>query len=253
MIAYIDMFKDRFGVESICRVLGATDRGFITSRGYRAAKTRPASQRAQRDAALVPVVKELHRANYGVYGVRKMWHAMARAGWNVGRDQVARLMRLAGISGVVRGRKPHTTIPPKVPDHRPDLVKRNFQVGAPTQLWVADITYGRTTSGLCYTAFITDAVCRRIRGWARRTTVRTDALPLEALEHALLSAKDQALDGLVHHSDRGSQYVSIRYTDHLANAGLAASVGTAGDAYDNALAETVNGLYKTELIYARPA
>lgn len=253
MTAYIDMFKDRFGVESICRVLGATGRGFITSRGYRAAKTRPASQRAQRDAALVPVVKELHRANYGVYGVRKMWHAMARAGWNVGRDQVARLMRLAGISGVVRGRKPHTTIPAKVPDHRPDLVKRNFQVDAPNQLWVADITYVRTTSGFCYTAFITDAFCRKIVGWSTRTTMRTDALPLEALEHALLSAKDQALDGLVHHSDRGSQYVSIRYTDHLANAGLAASVGTAGDAYDNALAETVNGLYKTELIYARPA
>lgn len=126
---------------------------------------------------------------------------MARAGWNVGRDQVARLMRLAGISGVVRGRKPHTTIPATVPDHRPDLVKRNFQVDAPNQLWVADITYVRTASGLCYTAFITDAFCRKIVGWSTRTTRCTDALPLEALEHALLSAKDQALDGLVRHSD----------------------------------------------------
>lgn len=253
MIRYIDMFRDRFGVEPICRVLSATDRGFITSRGYRAAKTRPASQRAQRDAALIPVVKDLHQANYGVYGVRKMWHAMTRAGWDVGRDQVARLMRFAGISGVVRGRKPRTTVSAKVPDHRPDLVNRNFKVHAPHQLWVADITYVRTTSGFCYTAFVTDAFSRKIVGWSTRTTMRTDALPLEALEHALLSAKDQALEGLVHHSDRGSQYVSIRYTEHLARAGLTASVGTAGDAYDNALAETVNGLYKTELIYARPA
>jgi len=253
MIAYIDMFRDRFGVESICHVLGATDRGFITARGYRAAKARPASERSRRDAALIPVVKELHQANYGVYGVRKMWHAMTRAGWDVGRDQVARLMRLAGIRGVVRGRKPRTTSPAKVPDHRPDLVNRNFKVNAPHQLWVADITYVRTTSGFCYTAFVTDAFSRKIVGWATRTTLHTDALPLEALEHALLSAKDQALEGLVHHSDRGSQYVSIRYTEHLARAGLTASVGTAGDAYDNALAETVNGLYKTELIYARPA
>src|SRR5699024_9634831 len=253
MIAYIDMFRDRFGGVLICRVLGATDRGFITSRGYRAAKSRPSSARSRRDAALIPVVKELHQANYGVSGVRKMWHAMVRAGWDVGRDQVARLMRLAGTSGVVRGRKPRTTVPAKVPDHRPDLVNRDFGVTAPNRLWVADITYVRTSTRFCYTAFVTDAFSRKIVGWSTRTTMRTDALPLEALEHALLSAKDQALDGLVHHSDRGSQYVSIRYTEQLARAGLAASVGTAGDAYDNALAETVNGLYKTELIYARPA
>lgn len=141
----------------------------------------------------------------------------------------------------------------KVPDHRPDLVNRNFRVNAPNQLWVADITYVRTISGFYYTAFITDAFSRKIAGWATRTTMRTDALLLEALEHALFSAKDQAVNGLVHHSDRRSQYVSIRYTEHLAHAGLMASVGTAGDAYDNALAETVNGLYKAELIYARPA
>ena len=178
---------------------------------------------------------------------------MTRAGWEVGRDQVAWLMRLAGIRGVTRGRKPHTTVAAKVPDHRPDLVNRNFKVNAPHQLWVADITYVRTTSGFCYTAFVTDAFSRKIVGWSTRTTMRTDALPLEALEDALLSAKDQALEGLVHHSDRGSQYVSIRYTEHLARAGLTACVGTAGDAYDNALAETVNGLYKTELFYDRPA
>src|SRR5699024_2580842 len=162
----------------------------------------------------------------------------------------------AGISGVVRGRKPRTTISTKEPDDRLDLVNRNFKVRRPNRLWVADITYVRTTNGFCYTAFITDTYSRRIVGWATRSTMRTDALPLEALEHALIAAKDQALgnlDGLIHHSDRGSQYVSIRYTEHLAKAGINASVGSAGDAYDNALAETVNGLYKTELIYARPA
>jgi len=162
-------------------------------------------------------------------------------------------MRLAGVAGVVRGRKPHTTIAAQVPDHRPDLVNRDFAVNAPNRLWVADITYVRTTSGFCYTAFVTDAFSRKIMGWSTRTTMGTDALALEALEHALLSAKDQALDGLVHHSDRGLQYVSIRYTELLARSGLTASVGAAGDAYDNALAETVNGLYKTELISARPA
>ena len=242
MIAYIDMFRDRFGVESICRVVGVTDGGFITSRGYRAAKTRPASDRSRRDAVLIPVVKELCQANYGVYGVCKMWHAMVRASWEVGRDQVARLMRLSGLHGVVRGRKPRTTIAAKVPDHRPDLVNRDFGVTAPNRLWVADISYGRPTSGFCYTAFVADAFCRKIVGWSTRTVMRTDALPLEALEHALLSAKDQALDGLVHHSDCGPQHVSIGYTEHLATAGLTASVGTARDAYDNALAETVNGI-----------
>ncbi|MDN6535111.1 MAG: IS3 family transposase, partial [Yaniella sp.] len=220
MNAYIDMFRDRFGVESICRVLGATDRGFITSRGYRAAKARPASDRSRRDTALIPVIKELHQANYGVYGVRKMWHAMRRAGWEVGRDQVARLMRLAGLSGVVRGRKPRTAIAAKVPDQRPDLVNRDFGVTAPNRLWVADITYVRTTSGFCYTAFVTDAFSRKIVGWSTRTTMRTDALPLEALEHALLSAKDQALDGLVHHSDRGSQGGFNWSSQHLEHGGV---------------------------------
>lgn len=256
MIRYIDLYRDQFGVEAICRVLSASERGFITSRGYRAAKTRPASNRQVRDAALIPVLKDIHKANYGVYGVRKMWHAMSRAGWMIGRDQCARLMRKAGISGTVRGRKPRTTISVKHPYDRLDLVDRNFRSAAPNRLWVADITYVRTTAGFCYTAFITDTFSRRIVGWATRSTMSTDALPLEALEHALIAANDQtlgSLDGLVHHSDRGSQYVSIRYTEHLKDAGINASVGSAGDAYDNALAETVNGLYKTELIYASPA
>lgn len=253
MISYIDMYRDRFGVEPICRVLSATASGFITSRGYRAAKTRPVSDRALRDELLIPVLEELHAEHYSVYGVRKMWHVLRRQGWQIGRDQCARLMRQAGLFGVTRGRKPQTTTASLVPDTRPDLVERDFTAVAPNRLWVADITYVRTTSGFCYTAFVTDVFTRKIVGWATRSTMRTEALPLEALEHAIVTAKERALDGLVHHSDRGSQYVSIRYTEHLAEAGIKASVGSRGDSYDNALAETVNGLYKTELIYARPA
>lgn len=132
---------------------------------------------------------------------------MRRQGWDIGRDQCARLMRNAGLRGVVRGRKPHTTQASPVPDHRPDLVERNFQASGPNRLWVADITYVRTTSGFCYTAFVIDAFSRRIAGWATRATMRTEDLPLEALEHALIAAKHQATTGLVHHSDRGSQAV----------------------------------------------
>jgi len=253
MIAYIDMYRDQFGVELICRTLGATEGGFLTSRGYRAAKTRPASDRHLRDAALIPVIERIHAENYGVYGARKIWHAMRREGWVIGRDQVARLMRKTGLAGVIRGRAPRTTIPSRVPDDRPDLVERRFVADRPNRLWVADITYVRTTAGFCYTAFVTDVFSRRIVGWATRSTMRTEDLPLEALEHALVSAKDQAIDGLVHHSDRGSQYVSIRYSERLAEARITGSVGTVGDSYDNALAEAVNGLYKAELIHARPA
>lgn len=253
MIAYIDMYRDQFGVELICRTLGATEGGFLTSRGYRAAKTRPASDRHLRDAALTPVIERIHAENYGVYGARKIWHAMRREGWVIGRDQVARLMRKTGLAGVIRGRTPRTTIPSRVPDDRPDLVERRFVADRPNRLWVADITYVRTTAGFCYTAFVTDVFDRKIVGWATRSTMRTEDLPLEALEHALVSAKDHAIDGLVHHSDRGSQYVSIRYSERLAEAGITGSVGTVGDSYDNALAEAVNGLYKAELIHARPA
>ncbi|MFI6428611.1 IS3 family transposase [Promicromonospora sp. NPDC050880] len=195
MIAYIDTYRDQFGVELICRTLGATERGFITSRGYRAAKQRPVSTRALRDQALLPQIRKVHAENYGVYGARKVWHAMRRQGWDIGRDQCARLMRLAGLHGVIRGRKPRTTQPAPVADHRPDLVERNFHAPGPNRLWVADITYVRTTAGFCYTAFVTDVFSRRIAGWATRATMRTEALPLEALEHALVSAKDQALAG----------------------------------------------------------
>lgn len=253
MIRFIDEHRDQFGVEAICRTLGATECGFITSRGYRAAKTRPASARALRDELLIEEIVRIHQENYGVYGARKMWHAMRRAGWAVGRDQVARLMRTAGLHGVRRGRKPFTTVPSRRPDLRPDLVERDFTAVAPNRLWVADITYVRTLAGFCYTAFVTDVCTRRIVGWAVSSSLHTDRLPLLALEHALVStgASRSPHGGLVHHSDRGAQYVSLAYSDALIAAGVAASVGTVGDSYDNALAETVNGLYKAELIHTK--
>lgn len=252
MIAYVDMYRDQFGVELICRTLAAREGGFMTSRGYRAAKTRPASERQIRDRELTVVIKDLHARNYGVYGVRKMWHAMRRSGWKIGRDQVARLMRQAGISGVVRGRKPRTTVPGRTPDERPDLVMRDFKAPAPNRLWVADITYARTSYGCVYTAFVIDAYSRRIAGWATRSSMTTHALSLEALEHALNTASTGIAE-LVHHSDRGSRYVAIAYTERLITAGITPSGGIVGDSYDNALAETVNGLYKAELIYSQPA
>ena len=233
MIRFIDEHRDQFGVEAICRVLSATECGFITSRGYRAAKTRPASTRALRDEVLLPELRRIHAENYSVYGVRKMHHAMRRAGWDVGRDQVARLMRGAGLHGVRRGRKPVTTRPAQMPDARPDLVERRFTAEQPNRLWVADITYVRILAGFCYVAFITDVCTRKIVGWAVAATLHTDGLPLLALEHALLtSGAVRSQSGLIHHSDRGAQYVSLAYSDALITAGAAASVGSTGDSYD---------------------
>ena len=254
MIRFIDMNRDHFGVEAICRVMRETECGFITSRAYRAAKTRPASARAVRDQELIPEIERVHEQNYSVYGARKMWHAMRRAGWDLGRDQVARLMRRAGLCGVRRGRKPVTTRAAAMEDHRPDLVQRDFTAAAPHQLWVADITYVRIATGFCYVAFITDVCTRKIVGWAVASTLHTERLPLLALEHALLTTGARRnSSGLTHHSDRGSQYVSLAYSDALIAAGVTASVGTVGDSYDNTLAESVNGLYKTEIIYSRRA
>ncbi|TCJ91382.1 integrase-like protein [Dermacoccus sp. SAI-028] len=202
------------GVESICRVLRATDCGFIppqaggapTSRGYRAAKTRPRCARAIRDDVLVEEVKRLHAQNYGVYGHRKMWHAMRRRGWMIGRDQTARLMKVAGLHGVRRGRRPFTTVGSKLPDHRPDLVERDFHAMAPNELWVADITYVRTVGGFAYTAFITDACTRKIVGWSVASSLTTQALPLIALQQAITTTPAARQGGrLVHHSDRGVQ------------------------------------------------
>lgn len=252
MIAFIDSYRDHFSVECLCRVMNEhTEGGFLTPRGYRLAKSRPTSARSLRDDQLFAEIARIHAENYGVYGVRKMWHAMVRAGWEIGRDQTARLMKLADVSGVRRGRPPITTRPSPAPDSRPDLVQRNFHADGPNRLWVADITYVRTRAGFVYTAFVTDVFSRMIVGWSTRSTLRTEDLPLEALDQAISQAKGN-LASLVHHADHGSQYVSIAYGNMLADHGIASSTGTVGDSYDNALAETVNGLYKTELIYSQP-
>ena len=251
MIRLIEVFKDQFGVEPICAVLGSAERGFITSRGYRAAKKRPASARALRDGILIGELRRIHEQNYSVYGVRKMHAAMLRAGWIVGRDQIARLMRKAKLRGITRGRTVVTTTPAAQAVGRfPDLVKRQFTADAPNQLWVADITYVATWSGFAYVAFVTDACTRKIVGWNVSSRLTTEMLPLQALEMASWATTDD-LTGLVHHSDHGSQYLSIRYSDRLADLGIQPSTGSVGDSYDNALAESVNGLFKTELIKPR--
>ena len=250
MISFIDVFKDRFGVERICVTLGATEGGFITSRGYRAAKKRPASARSVRDELLIGEVGRLHEVNYSVYGVRKMHAAMRRAGWEIGRDQVGRLMRKAGLRGMTRGKTVRTTLSSKLDVKFPDLVKRNFTATRPNQLWAADITFVPTWAGFAYVAFVTDVYSRKIVGWNVSSRLTTESLPLQALDMASWLTQGN-LEGLIHHADHGSQYLSLAYSNRLADLGIQASTGSVGDSYDNALAETINGLYKNELIKAR--
>lgn len=247
MIAFIDTYRDQFGVELICRVLRAAIPGFLTSRGYRAARTRPASDREIRDEQLIAELATVHRLNYSVYGVKKMHQAMKRRGWNIGREQTRRLMKKAGLRGVQRGKPVFTTITDPAATRPADLVQRTFRAAQPNRLWVADITFVRTWQGFCYTAFVTDACTKKIAGWAVAASMRTEDLPLQAFNHAAWQANCD-LSELVHHSDRGSQYLSLAYTDRLAELGIAPSVGSRGDSYDNALAEAVNAAYKTELI-----
>ncbi|QIM16927.1 IS3 family transposase [Leucobacter insecticola] len=250
MIKFIDTYRDRFGVEFLCRTLRAAVRGFITSRGYRAAKRRLPSARQLRDELLVPEIRRLHEANYGVYGVRKMHALVKREGWEIGRDQTARLMRLADVQGVTRRAKAFTTRSDSARDLPGDLVNRAFTAAAPRCLWVADITYVATWSGFAYVAFITDVYARKIVGWSVASTLKTEALPLQALDMAAWNIGGN-LAGVTHHSDHGSNYMSLRYTERVRELGAMPSTGTVGDSYDNALAETVNGLYKAELIRRR--
>jgi len=247
MIAFIDTYRDQFGVEFICRTLCAVITGFLTSRGYRAAKTRPPSDRSIRDELLIAELKAVHKTNYACYGVLKMHKAMKRRGWQIGREQTRRLMKQAGLRGVQRGKPVFTTVCDPEATVPPDLVNRHFQAALPNRLWVADITYLRTWAGFAYTAFVTDVATRKIVGWAVAATMRTEDLPLQAFNHAVWQC-DSILDELVHHSDRGSQYLSLAYTERLVELGIAPSVGSRGDSYDNALAEAVNAAYKTELI-----
>jgi putative transposase len=241
MTRFIDDHEQEFGVEPMCAVLP------IALSTYYATKTRPLSLRALSDQELEKDIQRIHDQNYGVYGVRKVWKQLAREGKPVARCTVARLMRKRGLRGVIRGKTWKTTKPDPSGQRPADLVDRQFAVAAPNRLWVADLTYVRTWAGMAYSAFVMDAFSRRILGWQTSTTLRTD-LALDALEMALWTRRKEDVKSVVHHSDRGVQYLSIRYTERLAEAGAVTSVGSRGDSYDNALAETIIGLYKTELI-----
>jgi putative transposase len=243
MTAYIDQNRASYMVEPICRTLE------IAPSSYYAARSLPPSARALADNELKDKISEIHAENFAVYGVRKVWRVLHRQGENAGRDRVARLMTSLGLAGAVRERSIRTTKPADLAARPADLVERTFAAAAPNRLWVADLTYVWTIAGFCYTAFIVDVFSRRIVGRRVAASLRTD-LALDALEMAIF-ARGHDLAGLVHHSDRGVQYLAIRYTERLAEAGVVNSVGSKGDSYDNALAETVNGLYKTELIRRR--
>lgn len=242
MITYIDEHVEEFGVEPICRHLP------IAPSTYYEAKERAPSARRLRDEDLKIEIVRVFKSNLSVYGARKVWRQLNREGIKVARCTVARLMRELAIRGTTRGKAPFTTTPDEL-THRPeDLVERDFTADRPNQLWVADLTYVRTHSGFVYVAFVVDVFSRFIVGWQASRSLHAE-LALDALEMAMWSRKD--LDGLIHHSDRGSQYLAIRYTERLGEMGVVASVGSKGDSFDNALAETINGLYKTEVIYRR--
>jgi putative transposase len=239
----IDGHRGRFGVEPICRVLE------VPTSTYYAHKQHQPSARTRRDAQLKAEIQRIWKENFEVYGARKLWRQLQREGSRVARCTVERLMGELGLQGVVRGKPKRTTVGDPQAERPTDLVCRDFTAQRPNQLWVADLTYVRTWSGFCHAAFIIDAFSRMIVGWQLASHLRTD-LALDALEMAIWR-RDTQLDGLVHHSDRGGQYLAIRYTDRLADAGAVCSVGSRGDSYDNALAESTIGLYKTELIRRR--
>ena len=244
MTQYIDEHRDTFRVEPICHTLA------IAPSTYYAARSRPPSRRCIDDERIKPEIERVHQGNFAVYGVRKVWRQLRREDFDIGRDRVGRLMGELGLCGATRTKRIRTTTPAPESERPADLVDRVFTATAPDRLWVADLTYVWTRAGFCYTALIIDAFSRRIVGWRVSSSLRTD-LALDALEMAIFSRGGRALDGLVHHSDRGVQYLAIRYTERLADAGALGSVGSRGDSYDNALAETVNGLYKAELINRR--
>jgi putative transposase len=242
--AYIDTYRDRFGVEPICNVLG------VSASAYYHRKTGARSQRVVSDERLLSLIRELHLANYEAYGSRKTWLALRRAGHEVGRDRVARLMRRAGIRGAKGRTKQWRTTQPELVRRLPDLVERRFEASGPDELWVADFTYLRSWQGIVFLSFVIDVWSRRVVGWQFAANMRT-TLVLDALRMALSQRRHGADVELVHHSDRGSQYLSYDYTQVLAEHGVLASCGSVGDAYDNALAESFVDTIKTELIRDR--
>ncbi len=253
MSGFIDAHREVFGVAPICRVL--TEHGMpIAPETYYAFNRRPASARATRDELVLVEIRRVHDTSRGIYGARKVYHQLVRQG-GVDREPVARctverLMRTAGLQGIRRDRRVRTTIPDTRAPRPADLVHRDFTATRPNALWVVDFTYVATFTGFVYVAFAIDVFSRMIVGWRAAQSMTTE-LPLDALDMALWHRGRAGRDvtGLVHHSDAGSQYTSLRYTNRLLDAGALASIGTVGDSYDNALAETVNGLYKAELVY----
>ncbi len=249
MIDFIDEHRGTHGVEPICKVLPIAPSTYFA---HVAARLDPAklSARARRDLALKPEITRVFAENFAAYGARKVWRQLGREGISVARCTVERLMGEMGLQGVIRGKPVRTTISDKAAPCPRDHVNRQFHASAPNRLWLSDFTYVATWSGFVYVAFIIDAFARRIVGWRVSRTAHASFV-LDALEQALHQRKPEGRGGLVHHSDRGSQYISIKYTERLAEAGIEPSVGSVGDSYDNALAETINGLYKAEVIHRR--
>ena len=246
MVSFIDEHRECYGVEPICATLPIAPSTYYEQKARQAAPERR-SARARSDERLRIEIRRVYRENFSVYGPRKVWRQLLREGFAVARCTVVRLMGEMSLEGVVRGRCCRTTlaVEPEVP--RRDLVDRDFSACRPNQLWVADLTYVATWRGFVYVAFVIDVFARTIVGWRASSSLRTD-LALDALEQALYDRQEEFTDGLVHHSDRGAQYLSIRYTERLAEEGIEPSVGSRGDSYDNALAESVIGLFKTEVI-----
>jgi transposase InsO family protein len=249
MIAFIDEHRAVYGVEPICRLLPIAP---STYHAHAARRADPGtlSLRAKRDEVLKREIRRVFEANFRVYGVRKLWRQLSREGIRVARCTVARLMKAMGLQGAVRGKPVRTTVSDKAMPCPLDRVNRQFRAPQPNVLWVSDFTYVATWTGFVYVAFVIDAFARRIVGWRVSRTAHASFV-LDALEQALHERRPLRGAGLVHHSDRGVQYVSIKYTERLAEAGIEPSVGSVGDSYDNALAETINGLFKAEVIHRR--
>ena len=246
---FVDANRENYGVEPICRMLPIAPSTYYEQKAREKDPSRlPA--RAKRDVQLRGEIRRVRQENFDVYGVRKVWRQLCREGRDVARCTVARLMREMGLQGAVRGRRFKTTKPDSSGARPMDLVERNFNATRPNELWVSDLTYIATWRGFVYVAFVIDVFARLIVGW-RATTSLTAGIALDALEQALHERRLNPEDPLVHHSDRGVQYVSIRYTERLAEAGIEPSVGSRGDSYDNALAESIIGLYKTEVTRRR--
>jgi putative transposase len=247
--SFVDQYRDTHGVEPICEVMQIAPSGYRRHAACQH-KQELRSARAKKDDVLIPQVEQVWQANMQVYGADKVWKQMNREGTAVARCTVERLMKRLGLQGVRRGKVVRTTVQDRAVPCPLDRVNRQFKADRPNQLWVSDFTYVSTWQGWLYVAFVIDVFARRIVGWRVSSSMRTDFV-LDALEQALYDRQPERQDALVHHSDRGSQYVSILYTERLAEAGIEPSVGSRGDSYDNALAETINGLYKAELIHRR--